>query len=158
MSTDKRGESDHDVTAATPTIPIHPIGMMCERCSVRLQTTLGTRFWRWRVRTTTFTCLCRPTRSTVLPILLGNSSHIRGSTCWSGIRGFKNRISGVVGSGRSGTTWEQQGRGRRRWLNGISRRRNTRSVSGFITRSLRLLVSNQNAEHSGDIAKTFGFG
>jgi len=99
---------------------------MCESCLVRLPTTSGTKFWRWRLQTTTYTCSSSATQNTVQPTSLGSSSRTRVSTCWSGIPRFGSRISGVADSGRLGTTWERQVRCRRKWLSGISKRRNTR--------------------------------
>jgi hypothetical protein len=86
----------------------------------------GTKFWRWRLQTTTYTCSSSATQNTVQPTSPGSSSRTRVSTCWSGIPRFRSRISGVADSGRLGTTWERQLRCRRKWLNGISKRRNTR--------------------------------
>jgi REP element-mobilizing transposase RayT len=38
---------------------------------------------------------------------------------------IRERISGVVDSGRSGTTWERRVRYQKKWLGGISKRQNT---------------------------------
>ena len=105
--------------------------MMYESCLVRLRTTSGTKFWRWRLQTTTYTCSCKQTRNTVQQRLLGSSSRTLVSTCWNGILRFESRISGVADSGRSDTTWERRERCRRKWLNGILRRQNTRPGVGL---------------------------
>jgi len=76
--------------------------------------------------------LCKQTRSIVRRTLLGNSSRTRVSTCWSSIPKFGSHIFGVADSGRLGTTWERRERCRKKWLNGISKRRNRAGVTRFI--------------------------